>query len=96
MKSISHSIAKKTCLKLQLLGLILLSVLMLTCGTQTVVQEPSTSLSKELKEISPGILVVVVVIAGILFIHKITGALHRFFYISADLQLIDMYYQVTC
>jgi acid phosphatase (class A) len=56
MKSISQSIAKKTCLKLQLLGLILLSVLMLTCGTQTVVQEPSTSLSKELKEISPGIL----------------------------------------
>jgi len=56
MKYISHSIAKKVDLKLQLFGLILLSVLMLSCGTQTVVQEPSTSLSKDLKEISPGIL----------------------------------------
>ena len=56
MKYISHSIAKKVYLKLQLFGLILLSVLMLSCGTQTVVQEPSTSLSKDLKEISPGIL----------------------------------------
>ena len=56
MKYISHSTAKKTYLKLQIFGLILLSVLILSCGTQTVVQEPSTSLSKDLKEISPGIL----------------------------------------
>ena len=46
----------KTYHKLQLFTAIVLSALILSCGTQTVVQQTKTSLSKELKEISPGIL----------------------------------------
>lgn len=46
----------KTFNKLQLFTTIVLSALMLSCATQSVVQQPNTSLSKELKEISPGIL----------------------------------------
>ena len=47
----------KTRNKLQLFTAIVLSVLMLSCSQQTTKdQQPVTSLSKELKEISPGIL----------------------------------------
>lgn len=48
---------KKTYHKLQLFTAIVLSVLMLSCTQQTKKdQQPVTSLSKEIKEISPGIL----------------------------------------
>ncbi|NQT78750.1 MAG: phosphatase PAP2 family protein [Bacteroidetes bacterium] len=48
---------KKVYNKLQLLTAIVLSVLMLSCTQQTVThQQVDTSLSKEIKEISPGIL----------------------------------------
>ena len=46
----------KTFSRIHFFTVILLSVLMLRCGTQTTVQQTKTSLSKELSEISPGIL----------------------------------------
>lgn len=46
----------KTYLKLRLYTAIVLSAILMSCGTQKIIQQPSTSLSKELKEISPGIL----------------------------------------
>ena len=48
---------KKAYNKLQLLTAIVLSVIMLSCTQQTATnQQVVTSLSKEIKEISPGIL----------------------------------------
>jgi len=46
----------KTFSRIHFFTVILLSVLMLRCGTQTTVQQTKTSLSKELSEISPGLL----------------------------------------
>ncbi len=47
---------KKAYNKLQLLTAIVLSVIMLSCTQQTTHQQTVTSLSKDIKEISPGIL----------------------------------------
>ena len=56
MKHLTYILDRKIYHKLQLFTAILLSALMLSCATQSVVQQTKTSLSKELKEISPGIL----------------------------------------